>query len=334
MSELLSSVAAVEKELGLLENILNYIFIYDMQTNNLIVKLKISQDAVEFDSNIIGGLVGTIQEFGGVNVEKDLRFITLENLKLIFLDWESFIIVLACDPEYPLAQFEKFMEVFIESFIEGYNIQDYGAGPDGVSISFQIIKSLISEDFDIDLKLGDKARIFPLKLKELADDIIDKELKRASEDFASAMTEYTPSTQGETDNEGDIELEVTNIKDAMHALLDKFVNTFSDILSITLIHSTQEGNLERITKGTIGSALETKILNIILGMIDTVSIMLEQGEEERTLDLDDHWIYFQQISLSSFIYIIVENKESLELVKPLVERISITIKNLFPEEVM
>ncbi|MCY3412258.1 MAG: hypothetical protein INQ03_11545 [Candidatus Heimdallarchaeota archaeon] len=328
MSELLSSISLVEKELGLLDGILNQVYFYDKSSTDLIVRLKLGESR-DFAPETIGGLVCTIDDLVGSNTTGASRYITLGEVKLIFTLIKDYLLVLAVDPEYSLTQFERFIELFKLSFKEGFSIQNYGEGVDGVALAVQIIDSLISEEFGMELLLGEKSSIFPFKLREQADLIIDEELKRSSQSkLADAM-----EGKDEEDVSVSEDSEELSQTQALHLLLDRFAKTFSDINSITYIHTDKFGNLSRITKGSISKDLESNILNIVLGMIDTVSLILEEDDEEkRTLDLGDHWIYFYQISLTSFIYIIVEAKESLELVKPLVERIAMSITNLFPEE--
>ena len=58
--------------------------------------------------------------------------------------------------------------------------------------------------------------------------------------------------------------------------------------------------------------------------------LLDKGEEYRTIDLGENYIYFQYVDDSSFIYTTVKNQEVMALIMPLIERISNTIANLFP----
>ncbi len=339
LSELLSSISSVEKELSLLDGILNHVYIFDKASIELIVRIKIGE-SYDYDPYFVGGLVCTIDDFTSQGRKETddsdnivtVRYVTLEKIKLLFTTINQYILVSAVDPEYPLSQFTRFMELFTNSFKMGYELQNYGDTPDGATVSFQIIKSLISEEYKLHLMVSEKTKLLPYKLQELANDIIDAEILKSpsKEELAEdSNLEYVADSNLLTIPQMDPDKSETK---ALRMLLEKFESTFSDINSITYIHTSIEGMFEHITQGSISKIIEANILHTVLSMIDTVVNLLDMDEMSRTLDLGDNWIFFSKVSMTSFVYLIVDTEESLELVKPLVERVTSTIKNLFPEE--
>lgn len=336
MSELLSTVSSVEKELSLLDGILDHIYIFGKESNELIIRLKIG-DPRDFNAKIVGGLVATVDDFTAKGViadkteeEQEIKYITLVEIKFIFITTDKYVIVAAVDPEYPISQYGGFMHIFRNAFEQGLDLQESAGDEDEkkASVSVQIMTGLISEEFKIELILSENSKIFPYKLQEMANSIIDNELMKGGSSEVSTEDDIEIDEQWFTLPNMNENLPETQ---SIINLLEKFSSTFGDLQSITYIHIDSSGNFEKLTQGALNVKLEAHILHIVLGMIDTVVSLLDMDESARTLDLGDNWIYFHRVSNTSFVYIIVESQESLDLMKPLVQRVITTINNIFPE---
>lgn len=335
MSELLSTITLVEKEFSLLDNIVNYLVLADHEGKYLL-SYKFG-DPRDLNLNLIGGLVATINQFAGEFILDVSRSIKLKELKLVFRKTPEFSFIIVCDPEYPDQQFDNVITFFMDSFNHAMQFQEYGAGPDGASVCFQIIQDLISEEIGLELDLSDKIGIFPYKLKEIAADTVEMLFEAQMMENMEAEDQSVTFETGETIGEIKIVQEETrsDIPDAtraLHQFLYKFTENFPDISSITLIRVSEAGEVQHITKGKLDIEIKKKVLETVYKSFDIVATLIEQTDEHRTIDLEGRFIYFQQVSLTSFVYIILETLDNINTIKPLVNNISDNLATLFPDE--
>lgn len=335
MSELLSTITLVEKEFSLLDNIVNYLVLADHEGKYLL-SYKFG-DPRDLNLNLIGGLVATINQFAGEFILDVSRSIKLKELKLVFRKTPKFSFIIVCDPEYPDQQFDNVITFFMDSFNHAMQFQEYGAGPDGASVCFQIIQDLISEEIGLELDLSDKIGIFPYKLKEIAADTVEMLFEAQMMENMEAEDQSVTFETGETIGEIKIVQEETrsDIPDAtraLHQFLYKFTENFPDISSITLIRVSEAGEVQHITKGKLDIEIKKKVLETVYKSFDIVATLIEQTDEHRTIDLEGRFIYFQQVSLTSFVYIILETLDNINTIKPLVNNISDNLATLFPDE--
>jgi hypothetical protein len=335
VSELLSTVTLVEKEFSLLDNIVNYLILADHEGKYLL-SFKFG-DPQDYNLSLIGGLVATINEFAGDFILDVSRSIKLKELKLIFRKTPEFAFIVVCDPEYPDQQFDNVITFFMDSFNHAMQYQEYGVGPDGASVCFQIISDLISEEIGIELDLSDKIGIFPYKLKQIAADTVELLFEKQMLENIEAEDHSITFDSGETIGEikivqEDARSEILDATRALHQFLFKFTENFPDISSITLLRVSEAGEVQHITKGKLESEIKKKVLETIYKSFDIVATLIEQTDEHRTIDLEGRFIYFQQVSLTSFVYIILETLDNINTIKPLVNNISDNLATLFPDE--
>lgn len=344
MSSLLISIGDLEKELSLLEGLVRNILIFETETNELVInfRFKASDD---HDTSIIGGLAQTLNEFGGKVESGQVRTIVLEELKLLFSSLNNFIFLIVVDPTYENAQFTNLIKALLDVFTTSLTQFDDGETPsDEIVINSQLISTLISEDIGAEMEIGIQAKIYPYKMRELAERRALKLLGKPKLDTV-VKEEQEPETQvvpkeeikGITEEKRQNvaamleEGQILSSNKALYHLLNKFIQTFKDALQITLIRFTEDGTIHKTTAGRLDEEIEEKMYEIILGNMSQIITILDKTEEFRTIDLDEKWVFFQYVDAHSFIYITVENEEVLSLIMPLIGRISSTISNLFPD---
>lgn len=339
---MLTSIGDLEKELTLLEGIIQNILIYETTSSELVVNLRFSKFD-EFDSSVIGGLANTLNEFGGKVERGKIRSIVLTDTKLLFSSIENFILLLVVDPTYDNSQFTNLILTLIEVLDLSFTqFSDMDSLSDEVAINSQLVLSLIAEDIGVQLELGSHPTIYPFKLRELAeartlkllgkpklDSIVETPLEEIVDEPPVeipivSVPSMDATTQSEVDDKHDQKDE------ALYHLLNKFVQTFNDALQITLIRFKSDGTIHKITAGRLEKEIEENLYNTVLSMMTNIFNLLDKSEEYRSIDLGDNWIYFQYVDDSSFIYTTVKNKDVMALIMPLIERISNTIANLFP----
>lgn len=334
MSAILNSISELEKELILLEGTLHNIMIFDIKVNELVVNLKF-ESSENYDHTLIGGLTGTINEFGGIAKKRSIRTIKLEKLKLIFSNLHGLLVVFAVEPEFTDDQFRSVMFTLLDTYEISFKSMDENETVvNETAITTQLILSFLSEELPIEMILGPVVQIYPYKMREIAEKraakILGSPILTGEEEIDPENISTEEFSADELQEPDDTEIFSKN--EALYHLLDKFVSTFSDALQVTLIRFTSDGSIHKITAGTLEDVVEQKLYNAVLGMINTIIELLSKSEDYRTLDLEDKWIYFQFVSHNAFLYITVESKDVLGLIRPLVERISQTISNLFPED--
>ncbi|MCE7735956.1 MAG: hypothetical protein GPJ54_13830 [Candidatus Heimdallarchaeota archaeon] len=342
MSSLLISVGELEKELSLLEGILLNILIYENATTELIVNYRF-KSSDDHDTSVIGGLAQTLNEFGGKVDTGNVRTIVLEDLKMLFSSLEDFIFLIVVDPSYDDSQFSNLLKLLLEVYkacLTQFNDDETIA--DEMVINSQLISTLISEEIGGEMTFGPQAKIYPYKLRELAERRALKLLGKPKLDTVNDE-ESVEKTVPKEDITGIAEDKRKNVaamleegqilssNKALYHLLNKFIQTFKDALQITLIRFNQDGTIQKTTAGRLEESIDNKMYEIILGNMSQIIGMLDKGEEFRTIDLDGKWVFFQYVDAHSFIYITVESEEVLGLIMPLIGRISTTISNLFPD---
>ncbi len=343
MSELLSSISAVEKQIELIKNIIYKMIVCDREGKILAIYDFGKND--NYPNEIIGGLAATIEEFATDKTNNDINndelhihSITLEKIKLVFCLYGDYIFSTIVDPEYPDLQFNDFFKAYLNSFSNALALQDYGTGPDGIVISMQMILNLIDEELHIDLELGDIVKMYPYKLKEIASDTITQILEQQENEdeveTISDIPEISDASENITINDENEDISFLDPLTSLNYLMSKFVKSFDAIKSITLVRSTLEGDLQAIHKGELSKEIQDEIYNTVLGMIDTVSYLMEQEDiNSRIFDLDGYWMYLQQVNTTSFLYVIFDDKSIINDLIPLVENIIKNVSLLYPEEI-
>jgi len=334
LSAILNSISELEKELILVEGTLQNIIIWDLGANDLVINLRFAGSR-DFDHTLIGGLTATINEFGGNVPERTIRSIKLEELKLIFTSLSGLLIVLAVEPEFQDDQFKSVMYNLCDTYQISFDtLSDDETLTNETAITTQLILSFMSEEVEVEMKLGPVVQIYPYKMREIAEarasDILGSPIIGEEEDSDTQSYQTDEYAPGAEPSESD-DMEILSKNEALYHLLDKFVSTFSDAKEVTLIRFTPDGTIHKVTAGSLDKDIAEKVYSEIIGMLGNIVKLLSKSEEFRTMDLEDKWIYFQYVSSNAFIYITVESKDVLSLIRPLVERISLTISNLFPE---
>ncbi len=342
MSSLLISVGELEKELSLLEGILLNILIYETTSTELIVNFRF-KPSDDHDTSVIGGLAQTLNEFGGKVASGDVRTIVLEEMKMLFSSLKDFIFLIVVDPTYDDSQFSNLMKILLDVFgtcLTQFNDDETIA--DEIVINSQLITTLMSEDIGAEMTFGPQAKIYPYKLRELAErralkllgkPKLDTVVEEDSEEKVVPREEITGISEDKRKNVAAMleEGQILSSNKALYHLLNKFIQTFKDALQITLIRFNQDGTIQKTTAGRLEESIDEKMYEIILGNMSQIIGMLDKDEEFRTIDLDGKWVFFQYVDAHSFIYITVESEEVLGLIMPLIGRISTTISNLFPD---
>jgi len=322
MDSLLVSISNVENSLTLVENLIQNILIYELPKGDLILNLKFQQSE-NYDTELIGGLTATIQEFAKSGETDHLKSISLEEINLIFISHKKFLVVYTVDPNYPLDQFKDTVEAFIQAFDHCLRKQEYGTTVDGAAVAVQTIHNLISEDIQIEMELGSVVTIYPFKLRELAD---------------KTAQELLGLLDAETTSKEDIPIETIkpeNAEKSIDLLLTQFLKTFTDVKEVSIISTTISGEFEKYTKSRLDEEVSQHIYEIVMTMIDTVSYLLEQDVENRSIDLEtDGIMMFQKISEFTFLYLVVDENTSIDTLEPIIERIGRSISKHLPDDLL
>ncbi len=316
---LLTYIGDLKRELGLVDNILQNIFIYDSKKNQLLVNFRfgISKD---YNEDIIGGLVATINEFAGKSEQRTIRTISLAELKLLFISEKDCLFVFAVNPAYPDSQFTGTINSFADSFDLCFDNYEQLSNSDNAAVTLQIIYTYVKETISFELKLGPAVELYPFKMKEFAE-------KRSSELIGDTV-------MGPLIDRFDIsESKVLSEQEGLSELLEKFFETFTEVLQISVLRFTLEGGIEKLSSGRLEKETEEEIYKTVLGMLNYVATLLQENEETRIIDLEGKWLYLHYVNNKSFIYLIVEDKSVLELVKPLIERVSSVLSLLYPDNI-
>jgi len=326
MESILGSVSRVENSLILVEKLIQNIFIYELPEGKMIVNLKFDTSK-DPDSTLIGGLTATIQEFAPDEDISGMKSISLEQLNLIFVAHHQFLIVFGVDASYPDEQFREVIEAFVDSFQGCLSNQEYGATVDGAAVAVQTIHNLISEEIHMDMQLGPTVTIYPFKLRELADATAQKVLGMIKQ----SQTDLYDDTDTQEADRTDVS-PILNPREALYQLLEEFLSTFGDVKEITLIKTSVEGEFEQFTRTKLDTTLSDEVYSIVMGLIDTVSHLLDQSIEDRTVDVEEQIILFEKVSDFAFLYLVIDPSASIDNIDPIVTRIAKSILNLFPEE--
>jgi hypothetical protein len=320
--------------------------IYDIDSNELVVNFRF-KSSDDHDTGVIGGLAHTLNEFGGKVEQGEVRTIVLEELKLLFSSVSHFIFLVVVDPTYENAQFNNLIKSLVDVFDQCLTQFDDSETPiDEIAINSQLVSTLVSEDIEVEMELGPQAKIYPYKMRELAerralkllgkpklDSVVEGEEPIEEPKRLVPQEEITGISEDKRQKVANMleQREILSSNKALYHLLNKFIQTFKDALQITLIRFVEDGTIHKTTAGRLEPEIEEKMYDIILGNMSQIIGMLDKDEEYRTIDLDGRWVFFQFVDQNSFIYITVESEEVLGLIMPLIGRISTTISNLFPD---
>ncbi|MHA2501696.1 MAG: hypothetical protein ACXAE3_02305 [Candidatus Kariarchaeaceae archaeon] len=326
MDSLLVSVSKVENAFILVENLIHNIYVYEMPEGKLIVNLRFNQSK-DHDSTLIGGLTATIQEFSPDAENHSQKSINMDDLNLLFVAHDKFLIVFAVNGSYPDEQFKDALDAFVDSFEGCIENQEYGMSVDGAAVAVQTIHNLISEEIHMEVQLGPTVTIYPFKLRELADTAAQKLLGKEKD----AATDLYDDTETQEAIKAE-QTAIMNPTESLNQLLGEFLATFADVKEITLIKTSMTGDFEQYTQSRMEDALSDEVNDIVMGMIDAVSHLLEETVENRTVDLDEQMIFFQKVTDLSFLYLVIEATASMDSIEPIINRIVASIQNLFPDE--
>lgn len=331
-SELLPLLGAVEKELSLLDGIIQDIYIYEAENNEMVVnfKFKISED---YPNAIIGGLLATINEYAGRNTNRKTRTVVMKEVKLLFTNLEKFMIVIVVDPSYNDEQFANIMTILFDTYLEcTESFNSELAFVDELAIDSQFVFNFLSEEVEVQLLNGKVVSLYPYKLREMAESRASSVLSipelEMGDDLSQGAELSSPTTR-------DFQPKDENQKsksDALTQLLNKFIRTFSDALEVTILRVAHDGTVYKTTASRLEEEIGQNVYEVITSSIDEIFEIMEKSEEERMVDLDDKWVFFEKINPKCFVYLTVENKNVLALIRPLITRITSVISMLFPED--
>lgn len=111
------------------------------------------QDTEEYDTKIIGGLVGTFHSFSDLKKLDTINSIQLSYLRLIFTISEGFITVLAVDPDHTDQYYFKVVRILLECLeLASGEPSDENTDDtfDRLKISIEMIFSLIYEKHPVE----------------------------------------------------------------------------------------------------------------------------------------------------------------------------------------
>jgi hypothetical protein len=168
--------------------------------------------------------------------------------------------------------------------------------------------------------------IYPFKLRELAEKAAAHLLGQAR-----SSTDLYDDTEIQERIRSEKRSQLSSV-DQLNKLLTQFMKSFSDVSQITLFRTSIDGQLKSYTQSILEEEVQNNLYETVMGMIDAVSTLLDQEQADRVIDLEERLIFFQKVSDFSFIYLVVENRDSGELIWPIVERISQSISKSFPDD--
>lgn len=324
METLLETVSQVEQELTLIDNLVRNICLFELPEGKLVMNLQFPRSE-ETDLSIIGGLVATIQEFAGAGEGNLYRSISLTKLNVLFVTKQQFLVVFVVDQNYQDEQFEKALYNFANSFDECIKHQDYGSTIDGAAIAVQTIYQLLSEDLNIDLQLGPIVTIYPFKLKELAE--------QTALQVLGAKKKTGTDLYDDTESQAAVQQEqqVAGGEETIDQLLSQFLATFADVNELSVVSIQDDGSFLHHVSTRLPEGTSKTVYEIVMSMIDTVSFLLDSSIEDRTMDLDDRALLFMRVNDVSFVYIVVDNLDSLEYIEPVLTRITSSLGEKIPD---
>ena len=303
MQSIHEQISQVDSEFSLLDGILQDIYLIELPIGKIVLDLKF-ECSLNYDDNLIGGLAATIQSFSGVLNKGSHRSINLEKLNLIFQESHGFLILFAVDPDYPASQFTSALNLLTSCFYSYYNVKEFENATDRAAVSLRSILLQVSDDLNIEFKTGTATSLLPYKLLELAEEL--------SSSIFGNLSMGAPKRLNEV-----------SIKTEVNKLFSGLLDSFKQLHQVTLINTTEEGEMEEFTKSKLEDAVVSNLYNTVIGMLDTVSLLIEmENEADRSVDLDDRWVYFTPVGSLSFIYLVVESKQTIDLIAPVLNRIA------------
>ena len=146
---------------------------------------KILEFAEEYDTKIIGGLVGTFHSFRELQKLDTINSIQLNYLRLLFTISENYITVLAVDPDQTDEYYFKVVRSLLDCLDLVSKSTSYDESEDnfyGLKVTIQTIFSLISDNFQVEILYpsADKERIIEtskIEISEMLKEIYDSHEK-------------------------------------------------------------------------------------------------------------------------------------------------------------
>ncbi|MHA2250567.1 MAG: hypothetical protein ACXAD7_09395, partial [Candidatus Kariarchaeaceae archaeon] len=240
MSTILTTIGDLEKELGLLDNIVQNVLVYETTDNKLVVNFRF-ENSKDYDNTLIAGLTATINEFAGQPPKGSIRTIVLKKLKLLFIRENEFLIVFAANPEYPDSQFLDAVHSFATSFLTCLETEEEFSVTDNAIIASQIIHTMLQDEVEFTFLPSEESTLETEEISKLAD-------QRAAE--LVGIKDFSPVLD---DSDAIADDKTLTQQTGLEKLLDKFTETFPDIMQSTYIQYTDEGELNKTSSGRLES---------------------------------------------------------------------------------
>ncbi len=366
---LIELVSKFEKSFKSLDFELHSILTYD-SGGQFILHAGYANDLI--DPKVIGGLVVAINEFTGKPSKRTIRTIVMKELTLKFSTQNDVLFVFVTKKAVPSEdQYNAFINNFLDAFEVSFKqeMEEEREENDKIATALVKITLLLSEEFQPSLKLGenqslDLELVFYEADKRIAnllstfytevpdfsqnedDDVSEvasaDELKQNAEENAKSLIEEQTK---ELEELAGIEEEVIESSDreafqnveanpfqSIEFMIQKFNQSFPDIMLTTVLVSAPDGTIQTISQGTLPSHTLEKLNSAVFEMLPVIYTIWEKSAEDRTLELGEYWAFFQKINNASFMYVITRSHDSLVLIEPILERLAFSINSILPSQ--
>ncbi|RMG31608.1 MAG: hypothetical protein D6732_14725 [Methanobacteriota archaeon] len=155
---------------------------------------------------------------------------------------------------------------------------------------------------------------------------IEEETRRLEE--SAGIEEETPVS---SDAEAFRSIEVDPFK-SIEFMVQKFNQSFPDIMLTTVVVSSPNGAFQTISQGTLPSHILEKLNSTVFELMPVIYSIWDKSVEDRTLELGEYWAFFQKINDSSFMYVITKTHDSIILIEPILERLAFSINSILPSQ--
>ncbi len=366
---LIESVSKVEKSLVALDFNLHSILVYN-SAGEFVLHASFQKDLI--DPKVIGGLVVAINEFSGRPAKRTVRTILMKNMTLKFTTEDDILFVFVIKEDIPSDEkivplINHMMDAFHISFQE--EAQTERSENDLIATSLVKIILLLSEKFQPSIQLGEKQELEMDLIFYEADKKISELLSKfyvSEEPFGGdveaeetpiepieekveemAVDKFEESTK-QMMEEADLNEELdeaavssdslifqsaqTDPLEAVQLMVRKLNQSFRDIVLTTVVAALPDGSIQTISEGSLPDHILRKLNNTVLELLPAIFTIWDKPPEERSIELDDNWAFFQKISDESFLYVITKTKDTLDLIQTVVDRMAYSIASILPSE--
>ena len=347
----------LEKAVRSAEEKLHYIFLFH-EDGELIVEAFYS-NPYDINPEMVGGLVGAINGFAGGVKEGDTRQIILHKVKFIFTSVDEVLLIIAYDSDLDDDLASSIMNSVTDSYSLSYKHEKRISEEQTVDtmVCTALYKMFLVIDDEIlpEYKLGKKT-VLDLELVEYeaskhiqdlfelykeaeeksieAEKSVDETQSTSSEE--SVLIDFDDEEKSEvlddilshTDPEGDTMIATIM---QMENLLDQMIERFDSLIGLTVLRIHPTLGFETIEKGDLTPEVFEKLQETVLDSMNVIYSLLSGNIEERILELDNYYMFLQKVSDSSFMYLIFNDKSSIELIQPIIERVANTIAAIYPD---